>query len=58
MFLGSTLAGGVSSLMLSAGVERGAAYTTVFVAAGVVQLVSVAVAFAAGRRVTAPAEAR
>ena len=58
MFLGSTLAGGVSSLMLSAGVDRGRAYATVFVAAGVVQLFSVAVAFAAGRRVTEPAEAR
>jgi hypothetical protein len=50
MFLGSLLAGALSSAMLSAGLERGAAYTTVFVAAGVVQLLSVAVALSAGRR--------
>ena len=57
MFLGSTLAGGVSSAMLSAGVERGAAYTTVFVAAGVVQLLSVGVALWAGRRTVTEAAA-
>lgn len=50
MFLGSLLAGAVSSAMLSAGLNRGAAYTTVFIAAGVVQLLSVAVALSAGRR--------
>ena len=55
MFLGSTLAGGISSVMLSAGVERGTAYTTVFVAAGVVQLASVAVALSAGRRLVTEA---
>ncbi|MDP2270704.1 MAG: MFS transporter [Archangium sp.] len=49
MFLGSTLAGGISSALLSAGVERGTAYTVVFVAAGVVQLASVGVALSAGR---------
>ncbi|MDP1828515.1 MAG: MFS transporter [Archangium sp.] len=55
MFLGSLLAGAVSSAMLSAGLERGAAYTAVFIAAGVVQLLSVAVALSAGRRLVVTA---
>lgn len=50
MFLGSTLAGGLSGALLSLGYAREAAYTTVFVSAGVLQLISVAVALTAGRR--------
>ena len=44
MFLGSALAGGLSSALLSAGVDRGTAYRAVFLAAGVAQLFSVVVA--------------
>lgn len=44
MFLGSALAGGLSSLLLSLGYERGPAYVAVFVAAGAVQIISVFVA--------------
>jgi MFS family permease len=44
MFLGSTLAGAVSSVLLARGVDRGVAYTSVFMAAGLAQLISVAVA--------------
>ncbi|MFZ5444288.1 MAG: MFS transporter [Myxococcota bacterium] len=44
MFLGSSLAGGLSGALLSAGFERGRAYTWVFIAAGAVQLVSVGLA--------------
>lgn len=48
MFLGSALAGGLSSALLSAGADRAQAYTVVFMAAGAVQLVSVVLAL--GRR--------
>lgn len=44
MFLGSALAGGLSSVMLSLGYGRGPAYVAVFVAAGLFQLGSVVVA--------------
>lgn len=44
MFLGSTLAGGLSSALLSAGWERQPAYIAVFISAGAAQLVSVAFA--------------
>lgn len=58
MFLGSTLAGGVSSALLSAGVERGLAYTAVFMAAGAAQLISVGVAIVPRVRAQAVAAAR
>ncbi|MBL8913396.1 MAG: MFS transporter, partial [Archangium sp.] len=44
MFLGTTLAGALSSALLTGGMERGRAYTTVFIVAGAVQLISVIVA--------------
>lgn len=47
MFLGSTLAGTLSSALLTANYERGFAYTTVFCTAGVAQLISVVVALRA-----------
>jgi hypothetical protein len=50
MFLGSTLAGALSSVMLTAGMERGTAYTASFIGAGVAQLISVGVAFSRQRR--------
>ncbi len=50
MFLGSTLAGALSSVMLTAGMDRGTAYTASFIGAGVAQLISVGVAFSAGRQ--------
>lgn len=53
MFLGSTLAGGLSGALLSLGYSRESAYTTVFVFAGVLQLISVGVALTAGRRLLA-----
>lgn len=53
MFLGSTLAGTVSSVLLSADVDRRLAYTTVFAGAGLAQLISVWVALSAGRRLEA-----
>ncbi len=53
MFLGSTLAGGLSGALLSLGYSRESAYTTVFVSAGVLQLISVGVALTAGRRLLA-----
>jgi MFS family permease len=49
MFLGSLLAGTLSSALLSGGMERGPAYTTVFLVAGGAQLISVVVAFRARR---------
>lgn len=56
MFLGSTLAGGLSSALLSAGWERGPAYIAVFIAAGLFQLISVGVALAP-RALRSPAPA-
>lgn len=53
MFLGSTIAGGLSSVMLADGSDRRTAYTTVFMVAGAVQLVSVMVAFRATHRAAA-----
>lgn len=50
MFLGSTLAGTLSSFLLAQGMERRPAYVTVFVAAGVAQMISVLVAVRRGRR--------
>ncbi|MFT3708811.1 MAG: MFS transporter [Archangium sp.] len=47
MFLGSTLAGALSSALLSSGMDRARAYPIVFLVAGAVQLVSVAVALLA-----------
>jgi MFS family permease len=47
MFLGSTLAGALSSALLSSGMERARAYPIVFMIAGAAQLVSVAVALLA-----------
>lgn len=44
MFLGTTLAGALSSALLSSGMERAKVYPTVFVVAGAVQLISVVVA--------------
>jgi MFS family permease len=44
MFLGSSMAGALSSLLLASGFERGRAYALVFCAAGAIQLVSVGVA--------------
>jgi MFS family permease len=44
MFLGSTLAGGLSSALLSSGMDRARVYPVVFMVAGAVQLISVAVA--------------
>ncbi len=49
MFLGSALAGGLSSALLSLGWERGPAYVAVFVAAGIFQFASVVIALRAGR---------
>lgn len=49
MFLGSTLAGGLSGALLAAGWERKPAYIAVFIAAGAVQLVSVVLASARAR---------
>lgn len=58
MFLGSALAGGLSSLLLSAGWERGPAYVAVFVAAGAFQVISVVVALRrTGGRAVSTAEA-
>lgn len=54
MFLGSTLAGGLSGALLSLGYSRESAYTMVFVSAGVLQLISVWVALTAGRRLLVP----
>jgi MFS family permease len=56
MFLGSTLAGGLSSALLSSGWERGPAYIAVFIAAGLFQLISVGVALAP-RALRSPAPA-
>lgn len=47
MFLGSSLAGTLSSLMISAQVDRGTTYTTVFIIAGAAQFISVVVALKA-----------
>lgn len=49
MFLGSTLAGVLSGVLLSAGVPRVTAYGVVFAAAGLVQLGSLGLALTAGR---------
>ena len=54
MFLGATLAGGLSGALLSLGYSRESAYTLVFVSAGVLQLISVGVALTAGRRLLVP----
>lgn len=53
MFLGSTLAGALSSALLSSGVERATVYPLVFLVAGAVQLISVVVALVPARRVEA-----
>lgn len=55
MFLGSTLGGGLATGLIAGGVERGAAYSWVFVAAGVAQLASVFVAVRARRVITVAA---
>jgi MFS family permease len=55
MFLGSTLAGALSSVLLAQGLERREAYVTVFVTAGLAQLFSVIVAVVRGRAVSEPA---
>jgi len=55
MFLGSTLAGTLSSLLLAQGMERREAYVAVFVTAGLAQLFSVIVAVVRGRAVSEPA---
>lgn len=57
MFLGSTLAGALSSVLLESGMDRAHAYTGVFIAAGVAQLGSVVVALTAGKRLSARVEA-
>lgn len=53
MFLGTTLAGALSSALLTGGMERGRAYTTVFIVAGAVQLISVIVALRKSQRLVA-----
>lgn len=49
MFLGSTLAGVLSGVLIAGGTARATAYGLVFVAAGLAQLGSVAVALVTGR---------
>lgn len=57
MFLGSTLAGVLSGVLIAGGVARATAYGLVFAMAGVVQLGSVAVAMVASRAAAVPVDA-